>query len=100
MLYFLVAFDPARDPFAKDEKSAEDPPFRPNAIDLLITRKLRGWGPGCMSQCFKNRLEKSFVKVQSMHSSVWCFLGARSSLIHTSVSLQWATFNLSRDSQS
>ncbi|KAJ5334424.1 uncharacterized protein N7506_008207, partial [Penicillium brevicompactum] len=62
MLYFLVAFDPARDPFAKDEKSAENPPFRPNAIDLLITRKLRGWVPGCMSQCLKNRLENSFVK--------------------------------------
>lgn len=66
LLYFFVVFDPVRDPFEKNEKSPEDPPFRPNAIDLLITRKVRGWGQGCMSKCLKNRLEKSFVKVPSL----------------------------------
>lgn len=66
LLYFFVVFDPVRDPFEKDEKSPKDTPFRPNAIDLLITRKVRGWGRGCMSKSLKNRLEKSFVKVLSL----------------------------------
>lgn len=65
-----MVFDPARDPFEKDERSSEDPPFRPNAIDLLVTRKVRGAGRFCMSKCLKKRLEKSFVKVLPYHSSV------------------------------
>ncbi|KAJ5922900.1 hypothetical protein N7516_010603 [Penicillium verrucosum] len=61
LLYFFLVFDPVRDPFEKDEKAPDDPPFRPNAIDLLITRKVRGWGQRRMSKCLKNRLEKSLV---------------------------------------
>jgi hypothetical protein len=100
LLYFFVAFDPTVDPFAKDEKSVDDPPFRPNVIDLLLTRKVRGSFPGCMSGCLKKRWEKSFVKVQYCHSSLVYFLSTRPPLSQTSVLLQWVIFNLSRGSQS
>ena len=70
LLYVMVAYDPGRDPFEKDEKSPEDPPFRPNAIDQLITRKVRGWSPWSISKCSKKRLEGSLIKVVSNRPSL------------------------------